>query len=152
MKRQISVSIFALLLLLQLGADTPAPALRYLTPQSLDVMALLPDPVQAGSDEQKRELGLLYDAQQTRTDADVERAKSEEKLTVFAFSDVLGPWFTAEHCPQTAALFANLDTESKYFTNLGKDHWKRPRPPYADERLKPVVKLDGEPSYPSGHS
>src|SRR5260221_4759686 len=144
--RKHVVPFVVILLLLQLGADTPA--LRYLTPQSLDVVALLPDPVNAGSNEQKRELGLLYDAQQTRTDADIERAKSEEKLTVFAFADVLGPWFTAEHCPQTAALFANLDAESKYFTNLGKDHWKRPRPPYADERLKPVVKLDGQPSYP----
>src|SRR5689334_24731555 len=67
MKRQISLSVLALLLILQLGADTPAPALRYLTPQSLDVVALLPDPVQSGADEQKRELGLLFDVQQSRT-------------------------------------------------------------------------------------
>ena len=73
-------------------------------------------------------------------------------ITEFRRRTYTGPWFTAEHCPQTAALFANLDAESKYFTNLGKDHWKRQRPPYADERLQPIVKLDTEPSYPSGHS
>src|SRR5262249_29671716 len=68
------------------------------------------------------------------------------------FKDVIGDWFAAENCPQTGALFDELESDSKYFSKLGKEHWNRPRPFVANDRVKPVAKMDIEGSYPSGHS
>lgn len=65
---------------------------------------------------------------------------------------VLGDWFTAQNCPQTAALFDEIEADSKYFSKTGKEHWNRPRPYVASDRVKPVTKVEIEGSYPSGHA
>lgn len=144
-------SLILALIFISLGADKPQE-LHFLSKGSIDIIELLPDPPTANSDETRREFQTLYDAQQTRTPKDIERAQAEDKLTVFAFKDVIGEWFTAENCPQTAALFEDMAADSKYFSNMGKDHWNRPRPYVASDRVKPVTKKEIEGSYPSGHA
>jgi acid phosphatase (class A) len=125
--------------------------LRYLSPDSIDVVQLLPDPPDKNSSEQQQEIDLVLRIQQTRTDAEVARGKSEAKFTVFAFADVLGPWFTEENCPESAKFFKQVASESKYFSDSAKGHWNRPRPPREDNRVKPMLD-ENDASYPSGHS
>src|SRR5437899_2879823 len=107
MKSRSTAFALVLVLLMSLAADTQ-PALHYLKPDSIDPVALLPDPPKAGSPEDKCELQEVLDQQTSRSDSDVQRAKSEEKLSVFDFADVLGPWFTETNCPKTAALFTEI--------------------------------------------
>src|SRR5690349_14073948 len=106
-RKLVTPSLILTLLLVSLGADKPQQ-LHFLSKDSIDVVELLPDPPAANSDETKREFQTLFDAQKTRTARDIERAQAEDKLSVFAFQDVLGDWFTAQHCPQTAALFEEI--------------------------------------------
>ncbi len=133
-------------------AEAPTTQPHYLSPDAIDVVALLPEPPAADSPEHQAEFDLLLKLQQTRTPAEVARATAEENhLTVFAFADVLGPNFTADRCPKTAAFFKSaLTADLSYFNKLAKNHWNRPRP-YTDPRVHSLfIEKDG--SYPSGHS
>jgi acid phosphatase (class A) len=127
--------------------------LTYLRPDAVDVVALLPPPPTPDSLEQTAELELIERLQRTATPADEARAKDEGKLSVFrAFAPVLGPEFTAERLPRTALLFDAIAADSKFFSVTGKDHWKRPRPTVANDRLQKEVAPEKEASYPSGHA
>jgi acid phosphatase (class A) len=133
-------------------ADPPQNGPHYLTPDAIDVVKLLPDPPAPDSPEHQEELNLLIKLQNERTPEEVARATEEEKhLPVFAFADVLGPNFTPERCPKTAAFFKSaLQADLGYFNKLAKSHWNRPRP-YTDSRIHSLfIEKDG--SYPSGHS
>ena len=134
------------------GADAPKYAPHYLSPQAIDVVALLPEPPAADSAEHQEELNLLIKLQQERTPAEIARATSEEHhLTIFDFADAVGPNFTAERCPKTAAFFKSaLQPDLAYFNKLAKNHWNRPRP-YTDKRIHSLF-VEGDGSYPSGHS
>jgi acid phosphatase (class A) len=150
MHRRIFVPLAVTLgVLICLGASDAK--LHYLSPDSIDVVQLLPDPPDKNSREYRDEIELMLNVQQTRTDAEIARGKSEAKFDVFAFSDALGPWFTPERCPQTVKLFKEISSDAKYFTSVGKDHWNRPRPPRSDDRVKPALD-EKDSSYPSGHS
>lgn len=135
-------------------ATKPARHPHYLTPDSIDVVALLPDPPAADSAEHQAEFDVLLKLQQDRDGmpVDVARAKDEEShLTVFAFADAVGPGFTKENCPKTAAFFKSaLSADLSYFNDVAKAHWNRPRP-YTDPRIHSLFK-EHDGSYPSGHS
>ncbi len=137
-----------------LAADAVPTAVpkRFLPADAIDVVALLPDPPAAGSAEARAELDAVVAIQQSRTPADAARAKAEEKFDVFAFADVVGPGFTADRCPRTAAVFKALAADAKAVAKAGKEHWDRRRPPFVDDRIHPVVTLEDEGSYPSSHS
>jgi acid phosphatase (class A) len=129
--------------------------LHYLSTDSVDVVALLPPPPSPDSAEQKRDLDEVMRLQQTRTPADIERAKSTSKFVVFSFADLLAPnnpKFSADSCPKTAAFFSKLEKDSKYFTNFGKEYWGRPRPYIKSDKVDPKEEKEKEGSYPSGHS
>ncbi len=130
----------------QATADAP----RYLKPDAIDGIALLPDPPNAGSLENEQEYATLARLQQTRSDADVARAKREATMDVFVFDTVLGSWFNKTNCPQTAALFEQIGTDARYFSNAAKKHWHRPRPT-TRESFVPLLS-ERSASYPSGHS
>src|SRR5262249_54002430 len=68
------------------------------------------------------------------------------------FADVIGASFTAENYPKLAALFDDIEADSKYFSKSAKEHWARPRPFVVEKKVKPVTKQEIEGSYPSGHS
>jgi acid phosphatase (class A) len=144
-----SIVLISFSALLSLGASEEK--LHFLAPDAVNVVQLLPDPPDKDSREYRDEIDLMLNVQQTRTDAEIARGKSESKFDVFAFGDVLGPWFTAERCPQAAKFFKDISGDAKYFTSEGKDHWNRPRPPRSDDRIKPMLE-EKDASYPSGHS
>jgi acid phosphatase (class A) len=147
-----AVRVLTVSLLGCLAAGSTGGPAGFLKADAVDVAALLPDPPVPGSPEARAEIDAVLAIQQSRTPADVARAKAEEKFDVFAFADAVGPWFAADRCPLTAALFKSVAADAKLFANVGKKHWDRRRPPYVDDRVKPVVTLEDEGSYPSSHS
>jgi acid phosphatase (class A) len=145
-----AIALIALASIAALAAGETKPP-QFIRPDSIDVIVLLPDPPRAGSQEDQRELQEVLEVQATRSAEDCKRAKDEATLTAFAFANVLGDWFTAENCPKTAKLFEVIETDSKYFSKLGKAHWNRPRPAAADAHVMPLID-EKDFAYPSGHA
>src|SRR5262245_36580194 len=67
---------------------------RFTSLTAEDVVALLPPPPRERSAEALAEAEAVSNAQHTRSERDLERAKSESKLTPAAFQPVMGPAFT----------------------------------------------------------
>jgi acid phosphatase (class A) len=133
------------------GMDSGKVSLHYLAPKSVDFVKLLPAPPKPETDEAKQEMEVVLRVQESRTPAEVARAESEAKLTMAAFTQVVGKWFTAENLPLTAKLIKAAEADSKVFSAAAKDHFGRKRPPN-DARVKPTIHGEDEPSYPSGHA
>jgi hypothetical protein len=146
--RAISIAFLATLSL----AATPASQPAYLAPDNFDFRALLGNPPADDSQQHKDEVARLLTLQANRTPEEVARCKSEEEVTVFAFSTVLGPWFNKKNLPETAALMALVNKQAKIPTDAAKAQWNRVRPTLADSRIHPCVVLEKTPSYPSGHA
>jgi acid phosphatase (class A) len=64
----------------------------------------------------------------------------------------MGPSFTANGLPKTAAFFQRVHQAEAHFLEPLKRKWMRLRPFEQDERIKPVLRLSRSPSYPSGHA
>jgi acid phosphatase (class A) len=152
-KRNRITLILPVILLVSLvaRAEKPASTLNFLKSDSVDVANLLPEPPAKDSLEQQSEIELILKLQEARTPEQVTRIKLEDKFTVFIFSDVLGPGFTPENCPETKALFEKTMVDAKYFSKVGKAHWDRARPPMAHPKVKAVID-ETDSSYPSGHA
>jgi len=129
------------------------PPANFLAPDAIDLAKLIPLPPAADSLIQHAELDVLFQLQQERTPAQVARAKRVDKEDAFVFgSDVLGEWFNAANLPRTAAFFAAVGADLAPTNRAAKMLFKRRRPPFADERIKPCVDLPETGSYPSGHA
>jgi acid phosphatase (class A) len=122
------------------------------TTHPLDLKALLPDPPADDSDQTRRELGEVLDWQNRRTPADVARAQAGDGLSPWLFADVLGPWFTPERLPATAAVLKRLTTLGHDTSDNAKLLWKRARPSILDPRIKPCLGVPWNSAYPSGHA
>src|SRR5438046_4249688 len=85
---------------------------RYLRPDAIDVIALLPDPPAPGSAENELEYETLRRAVAMASDADKRRTHREVDMDVFVFDDPLGAWFTAKNCPHAARFFAQADVDA----------------------------------------
>ena len=143
-------SIPTFFLLLCLAAPLCASD-RYLTPGQPDGVALLAPPPAPGSDEEAAELQMSRQLVKNRTSAESARATDDAKLTIFYFTQAIGPIFQPGKFPKTESLMAEIKKEMKEVVNAPKNHWKRKRPYQMDATL-----AFGEPentySYPSGHS
>ena len=146
----VLVVLLALSLVSLHGKDVAAP--HYIVPTSIETATLLPEPPALNSAETTNEIQILLEKQKTRTLAEVARAQSEVKLTVFAFADVLGTGFTEEKLPKTAAFFGSIHNDAHFVSDAAKKVWNRPRPYVQDARIHPVVELENNGSYPSGHA
>lgn len=143
----------ALLLLCTAPVFAKAPTqLIYLTPGSVNVETLLPPPPTPGSPANNADIRAVLAHQHSRNAIQVLRARSEVNLSPAAFDDVLGPWFTAANLPHTFTLLNNASHDSEAISQSAKNLWNRPRPPYQDLNVNPVVQVPTTPSYPSGHS
>jgi acid phosphatase (class A) len=124
---------------------------RYLAPGKPDVLSLLPAPPAAGSHEQAADLAEAQQAVKNRTPEEVAHGKAESDFGLSNFSPAIGSGFQSDKLPKTTALFSKVMAETKAVTDVGKKHWKRPRPYEVDPKL-----LEGEKEtsfgYPSGHS
>lgn len=121
-------------------------------PSSVDVVELLPSPPAADSLQTATELETVMRLQDSRSEADVKRAKAENHLTPAAFQPVLGSNFTAAEYPATFELLTDAEQEARAVVNKGKVYFARPRPIEANSHIRPVVDTGRERCYPSGHA
>lgn len=131
-----------------------APATRptYVAPKDFDFKAILGDPPADNSPEHKAEVDRMLDLQASRTADEVRRCKSEEEVTVFCFSTVLGEGFNAKDLPVTSRVMEDAYADARSVSNAAKKVWLRVRPPLAEPRIQPCVALEHTASYPSGHA
>lgn len=128
---------------------------RYIKPKQLDVVALLPPPPAPDSGEQKAELAMVIEARRRATQEELARADAEEKkMTFVTFSPAIGKRLDPEQLPKTAALFAQVQSDTENLVDVGKDHWQRRRPYEIAPNDLPPPNANKKPSfaYPSGHS
>lgn len=136
-----------LLLLSSLLLLASASAAPFLSPNPLDLPALLPPPPAAST-----ELDAVLQAQTARTSEQAARCVQIENETIWLFgAEVAGPWFTAANLPKTAAFFAAVREDFLPVNRAAKAVYPRKRPPFADARVKPCVEFADTGSYPSGH-
>ena len=146
-----------LLPLLLLGAALPALPLSaaYLPPGVPDANALLAPPPVRNSAEDRLDLENTFAVHTAATPAALALSKDENKLTIFHFAPVIGPWFAPGKFPKTEALFKEVEAEAKQVTDDSKKFFKRPRPYHiAPERFPHSIEHEDPThySYPSGHS
>ncbi|HWV43437.1 phosphatase PAP2 family protein [Pseudorhodoplanes sp.] len=154
MRRHSAIRFASLPLLvaaLWLTANLAAKA-AYLTPAQVDVTQFIAPPPAPSSEEQKRDLKAVLDAQSVRTPAEIKRANETEQLSVFSFADVLGPSFNKEKLPKTAALFQQIYDDTLVLLRIGKDRWNRPRPFLVSKDVQPSGQQPKSSAYPSGNA
>ena len=104
----------------------PFDATRLLAPPPADAAGLA------------RDLQAVRIAERTRTAEQVAEAESSTSVDVFLFSSVLGPAFTAQRLPVTAAFFSRVYRSSLPYLQAAKDCWHRERPFQVDPTLAPL--------------
>jgi membrane-associated phospholipid phosphatase len=145
MKRLLSLS-------LSLSLAAAAAAAPFLTPDALDLPALLPAPPAPGSPAALAEINTVLQAQAARTPDEAARCVQIENETIWLFgAEVVGPWFTAANLPKTATFFAAVREDFIAVNRAAKAVHPRQRPPFADPRVKPCVEFADTGAYPSGH-
>ena len=145
-------AVLGLLMLCMAATTQPSVFKTWVSPDHFDQKTIMGEPPADDSDEHKAEIDKMLSLQTNRTEEEAARCVSEEDVTVFAFANVLGDEFVATNYPQTSALMMEVYRQTKVVSAWGKDVWKRPRPPIADQRIKPCVKWENSYSYPSGHA
>jgi acid phosphatase (class A) len=148
MKRFVPACVGLLLLIGALRGADP----HFLKPAELNVESLLPPPPLAGSPESNTEVETVLRLQASRTQAEVDRANAEAKLTPAAFASVMGEKFTADNFPAVFALLTDAAADSKLISDAVKTRYSRKRPQYIDSRIKPSIEGETDASYPSGHA
>lgn len=132
--------------------EQATPPGHFLSPDALDLPAILPSPPAWHSLAGRAELDALLQIQTWRTTEQVAWAKLVEKDTVWQAGALLGEGFTAARLPRTARFFWKLTVDTHAISERAKLCRARPRPPQVDPRLAPCVSLPENTSYPSGHS
>lgn len=148
----------AVLGLSMLNIGNARSAQHYLSDAQLHgAVAVLPAPSAMGSAEDNADRTVTFQAYTTRTAEQAALSKQEEEFGIFSFAAVLGPDFTEQRLPATAALFAEVKKETNAAKNEAKQAWQRERP-------CPVNSCQWDPEgdaadwknrdygYPSGHS
>jgi len=138
-------------------AQTGAPRRGiFVTPDQLDVAAILAAPPADGSPEAKRELADVHRLQETRQPAQIAHAKADDdEEDMFIFHDVMGERFNAQALPHTALLSAHLHNDESVIGGAAKQKFQRLRPFNFDAAIKPVCKTNDnrkDYGYPSGHA
>jgi acid phosphatase (class A) len=141
-----------LALLISLLGAPPAWAekFNYLS-HVIDMTELIPPPPPPNSDAQRHDLADVIEMQETRTDAQVQRAIADNVLSIYRFEDVLGPKFKPANLPVMDAFMEKAQADARAILIAAKNALQRPRPALAS---KDVLALGGTPrlptAYPSG--
>jgi acid phosphatase (class A) len=118
-----------------------------------DALALLPPPPALHSAEDAADRASTLAVYTARTPEDVARGRAEHKVTLWAFTPAVGPFFQPGRFPKLEALLSEAEAEVKPVVDGAKDTWKRPRPFVADPvRFAEPGDPEKSPGYPSGHS
>lgn len=149
-----SVVVLGLCALLTGCASKPptVPGDGYLTPNAIDIKAVVSDPPADNSPAARAELDQLLAIQAKRTPGDVARIKAEGQLSPFMFSSVLGPSFKAEALPLTDAMLKRVSGDTTAVIGQAKAIWDRKRPWVLDDRIQPCIPKPTDASYPSSRT
>jgi acid phosphatase (class A) len=132
--------------------EVSTPGGHFLKSTDLELSRLLPPPPPRDSLAEAADLEAVLQAQVGRTPAQEAWAKETAHDTVWGFASELGPWFHAERLPKMARFFWQLTVDAYAISEEAKRLFDRPRPPKRDPRIRPVVFMPPNDSYPSGHS
>lgn len=128
-------------------------AANFVEPSAIDCAALIGPPPAGESVAGRAELEVVLQLQALRTPEMERRAREIDRESVFSFgAEVVGPWFTADRLPKTAAFFARVRADFIPVNRTAKDLWPRRRPPFVDARVQPCLETTDSGSYPSGHA
>jgi len=114
---------------------------------------VLPKPPANSSIRTRRELDMLLQRQNDRTDQDTKDIEAELNLRGFTWGDIqFADCLNNDEYPATRELLlaANQDLYVVLFTL--KHHFDRVRPAELEPRLQPCIDVPDHPAYPSGHS
>ncbi len=129
---------------------------NFIAPEQLDAKLILASPPADDTWQTRMELAELHRLQETRTEAEIARAKADDaEEDVFIFGTVLGAPFLRANLPLTAVLSDHVHGDESTIVNPAKTAFHRPRPYQFDTSLKPVCKATANTtdySYPSGHA
>lgn len=128
----------------------PLGATPFLKTGSIPVASILRPPPQPGTPEYRTDISFLKNARATATKKQLLRGVIASHDGVFDYAQTLGPWFNAKNLPVTAALFAQITSETKEAIELAKTYFARTRPETWKETGDPE-KSNGY-AYPSGHT
>ncbi len=138
------------ILVLALAATALAPlspqtatGYYYLDARKLALTVLLPPPPKPGSPEANADIEAVRAAVAARSPAQLLEAREASERSVFFFEPAVGPGFTPERLPLTAAFFDRIGADVARLVASAKEYWERPRPDGAGKKGA---------SYPSGHA
>jgi acid phosphatase (class A) len=133
------------------AAEGKAP--NFVDPKTLDLTTLLPPPPAVDSAEARAELAEIHAYEKSRSPEREKIAQDDANESIFAVvRGDLGPDFTAEKLPVTAAFFKKVLSDEGAIVDPAKDVWGRKRPAIVDPSVKLCVKPSTSASYPSGHA
>lgn len=134
----------------------------YLRSTTIDWIALVPPPPEAGSSAQREDLAAVLEIQRSSRSDSQRRslAIADSEGECFRFADVLGPSFVRSKLPMTTRFLERALRDGSVPSGIVKDFWRRPRPYMGNpqvERLGDVssgltVASRDYASYPSGHA
>jgi acid phosphatase (class A) len=136
-------------------ARSPAAHSAYfIDPRVIDLSLILQQPPAPDSDVAMAELAALHRIESARTPAEIAAAQADDgEEDIFTYRDVMGPGFTAQALPVTAALSEHVHGDEPVASAPLKILYQRPRPYQTDATLHPVCSLTkAHNSYPSGHT
>ena len=147
----LTLSIFSSLLLAK-EKSTSTP-IGWKMPDNSSLLIAIPAPPGAGSAAEKTDVDGVLAMQNNASPETLAHAEQTVEFTIFSFSEVLGPDFTAETRPKTSEFFARLETTANQQKNFLKEFYHRIRPYRAfPDQIKALVTKEDGCSYPSGHS
>ena len=146
------ISAIAALAILGFATAQADEAKPFIDNSVVDLTVILPPPPASDSAKTKEELGKVLMLQVTRTPDMVARAKADDEEVVWRFADVLGPKFTKDSLPETAAFFDRIAATEGAVVDPGKKVFGRQRPHQMSDLVKPVVEPSKSAGWPSGHA
>lgn len=124
----------------------------YIDPEAMALQRVLPPPPEAGLEAAKVDLQTVEAAVRARTPEDERRITANLPCTLDRFTGVLGPAFTAETMPVTAALIEHVFQDGELAVLAAKATIARPRPYKVKPDLATFGHRSDSTSYPNGHA
>lgn len=117
-----------------------------------EILKIVGDYPAPGSVEEALDYEVLFDYQETRTEAECEEAAAEKTPTLSAmYAGEHGP-ITKKEARRIAPRFWRAYAVVGLNISIAKKSFKRPRPFNANAAIKPCIPLTKSESYPSGHA
>ena len=147
-----NVKVWGVFVMCLVVARVGAAADSFVSREKFDFERVIGKPPADDSPQHVAEVDQMLAIQEHRTAEEVKRCKAEEKVDPFIFREVLGEWFNPKDLPETTKLFTVVTNDATQVAGSAKDKYGRVRPPVADQRIHPCVRLEKTASYPSGHA